>query len=143
MRRTPLIFLLILILATSIVVLEVYPQPSQKYMLDTLNLLVDKTLKAYNAENPIEFYRYFADKMEDVAKCNYFEAVYVDGYKKALGFIESRELLEDESSFDPDFPVLAYKCEFEKNPCVFMTVNFIKEDDTYRITQIRFDKIYY
>ncbi len=143
MRGLLIIFLAMSFLSIFSLQSNTYCQPSQEYMIDTLNLLVDKTLDAYNVENHVEFYRYFACRMDPITRSHHFKKVYIDTYKKQLGRILTWELLEKESYFDPDFPVLAYKCEFEKNPCVFMTINFEKENGSYMITQIRFDKILY
>jgi hypothetical protein len=143
MRRLCVLFLMMSALSIFISQPNACSEPSQTYVIDTLNLLVAKTLDAYNVENHVEFYRYFACKMEPITRSHHFKKVYIDIYKKELGRILEWELLEKESYFDPDFPVLAYQCKFEKNPCVFMTINFEKEDGSYMITQIRFDKIMY
>lgn len=143
MKRLVFSFLMMAFFSVLILQPNAYPQPSQQYMIDTLNLLVEKTLDAYNLENHVEFYRYFACKMEPVTRSHHFKKVYIDIYKKELGYVESWVLLENESYLNPDFPVLAYQCVFEKNPCVFLTVNFAKENGAYVITEMRFDKVKY
>ena len=141
MKKVWLLILIAFVLSMSGLSSNVSAQPSHDYMVDSLNVIVDNTMKGYNLENYVDFYRYFADKMESAVAKQYFKAVYVDVYKKNLGYLEAKKLLSEESSFDPGFPIMVYECQFEKYKDVIMIVNFIKEEGAYRITQLTIDKV--
>lgn len=117
-------------------------QPTSRYLSSSLQVLADKALEAYNNEDSVEFFEYYAESMKPVATSQYFKNMYVDSYKKDLGRLESKELLPAKSSLRTNFPVLAYEGDFENFDKVLITVNFKKEYDNYRITQIKFDKDY-
>ncbi|MBN3039607.1 MAG: hypothetical protein JW867_00595 [Candidatus Omnitrophica bacterium] len=118
-------------------------QPSEQYLIDTLDLLTEKTLEAYMLEDYISFYQYFAKKMEPVTEKQHFDNAFIKIYKEDLGNVISRKLLLEKSKLDRDFPVLVYKARFEKFEPVLITVNFANEYDRYRITRIRFDRVYH
>ena len=120
----------------------VHAQHFKSYLVESLDILVAKTLEAYNLENHLSFYEYFADKMEPITEAHHFTAVYMEGYKKVLGDCYARELIPEESVLDPDYPVLVYRATFQKYVPVRIIINFVKEFDNYRISQIRFDKIH-
>jgi len=80
--------------------------------------------------------------MAPITGREHFKAVFLDVYKANLGHAEPKRILRKESSLDTDFPVLIYEGEFEKYDRVLITVNFMNEDGNYRITQVRFDKIF-
>jgi hypothetical protein len=117
-------------------------QPSKDYLFNMLDILVDETLMAYNSDDYIKFYEYFAKKMEPVTAEQHFRAVYSNGYKKDLGDFISRKILLEKSSLDPDFPLLVYEAEFKNYKKVYVTVNFLKEYGNYRISRMEMDKIY-
>lgn len=116
-------------------------QPSEDYLLATLEILVDTTLQAYNSEDYFKFFEYFAKEMSPITTKQYFKAVYVEGYKAKLGLLHFRELILEESSLDFDFPMLVYRAEFEKEDNVLIIVNFAQEHGNYRIKRIRFDRV--
>jgi hypothetical protein len=116
-------------------------QPAKDYLTGSLDLLVNSALIAYNCEDCVKFYEYFAKQMEPITAEQYFKAVYIKGYKKNFGDFISKVLLPEESSFDPDFPMLVYMAQFSDCPKVKITVNFTKEYDNYRINRIEFDKV--
>ena len=117
-------------------------QPSKDYLIEIWNLLTNKALVAYNSENYTDFRSCFADSMSSAVTKSYFKEVFLGTYKKNLGFVESVKFLKNQSSLDPDFPILLYSAEFEKYKPVLITVNFMNENGRYRITQLRFDKQY-
>ena len=141
MKGVHLFFLIVIIFSIFIFSHSIRAQPSKKYMVKTLELLVDEALMGYNLEDYTKFYKYFAEAMKPIATEQYFRAVYIDTHKKSFGFCEVKRLLPEQSSLDPDFPVLVYEGIFEKCDQVLITVNFVKEYDNYRITRINFDRL--
>jgi hypothetical protein len=116
---------------------------NKQELLKILDPIVDKTLAAYNSNDDVKFYDYFAQEMHDVTTPKDFKAYYIDIYKKEIGDYISRILLEEKCSFDEFYPVAVYKGEFKKNKKVIITVNFVNEHGFYRITRVEFDKKYY
>ncbi|MBU1113028.1 MAG: hypothetical protein KKH93_04055, partial [Candidatus Omnitrophica bacterium] len=106
-----------------------------------LEILVDEALLAYNTEDYLKFFEYFAKEMNPITTEQYFRAVYINGYKSQLGDLVSKQLIKEESLIDPDFPMLVYQAVFTKNRDVVIIVNFTKEYDNYRIERIRFDRV--
>lgn len=115
-------------------------QPAKDYLANSLDLLVNSALTAYNCGDYVKFYEYFAKQLEPITAEKYFKAIYIDGYKRNFGDFISKSLLLQESTLDPDFPMLVYKAKFSDCPNAKITVNFTKEYDNYRINRIVFDK---
>ncbi len=143
MRKLSLSLLLTFILVIPAFSYYVPSPPSEEYLARSLDVVVDKTMEAYNFEDYIQFFEHFAKSMSSVTTKEYFRAVYLDTYKKELGELELKRLLRDESKLDLDFPVLVYMAKFEKYDMVVIRVNFEREHDQYKISYISFDKVYY
>lgn len=140
MRRVSLLVLVLICFASFNC--SAWAQPTNKYLLGTLEVLADKALEGYNSQDAVQFYEYFAKSMEPVTTDQYFENFFIKGYMKDFGLMESKMLSLGQSSLRPDFPSLVYKAKFQNYDNVLITVNFQKEYDNYRITQIKFDKDY-
>ena len=119
-----------------------WAQPTNKYLLGTLEVLADSALEGYNTQDSVQFYKYFAKSMEELTKDQYFKSLYVEVHMRDLGYLESKVLLLDQSSLDPNFPNLVYKAKFQKRDNIWVTVNFQKEYENYRITRIKYNKDY-
>jgi len=126
----------------SIVPAQLLAQPSEEYLIVSLDVLVQRTLHAYNREDYIMFYKYFAKKMDPVKAKRFFNAEYISLYKKELGSIISTRLILGKTNLDHDLPELVYEAKFEKFAPVLVTVNFVNQNDDYRITRVRFDRVY-
>lgn len=142
MRKIVLLSLALAICSVCIFCDDIDAQPSQDYLIKSLDVLVDAALMAYNFEDYIKFTEYFAKSMESSITEEYFSGIYLDFYKKTLGYVKFKKLSLEKSSVDPNRPALVYNAIFEKYDKVIITVNFMKEYDNYRITQIKFDKVY-
>lgn len=116
---------------------------NKQELLKVLDPIVEKTLAAYNSNDDVKFFDYFAQEMHDVTTPQHFKAYYIDIYKQEIGDYQSRKLLEKKCSFDEFYPVVVYKGVFKKNKKVFITVNFLNEHGFYRITRVDFDKKYF
>ena len=141
MRKLCLVILLVFAIGIPGFSHQISGTSAKEYLARSLDIMVDRTLEAYNSEDYIAFFEYFAKNMNSLTTKQYFKAVYVGSYKKNLGRIKLKKLLRNESFIDPDFPVLTYRAKFEKHDMVLIIVNFAKEHDSYKITQIRFDRL--
>ena len=141
MKNLQFVLLAALILGNSFFPQSVYSQPSKEYLRATLEILVDEALLAYNSEDYLKFFEYFAKEMDPITTEQYFRAVYLNGHKRQLGDFLSKEMIQEQSRLDPDLPMLVYEAVFTKNRNVIIIVNFTKEYDNYRIERIRFDKV--
>ena len=72
---------------------KTFSNPSQKYLFKVLDLLVERTLEAYNSENHVKFYEYFAESMDSVTSREHFEGLFIEGYKNNLGDVEPKRIL--------------------------------------------------
>ncbi len=142
MKKIFLVFMIGFVLNMLILDHNATSQPSQKYLLEVLELLADSALKGYNFQDYVKFYEYFAQQMDPVTAKQHFKTLYTAECWQNLGYLDSKKLLRHKSSLDSDFPLLVYEAKFEKHDRVLVRVNFIKEYDNYRITRIRFDKIH-
>ncbi len=132
----------IMISATPVFVSLSFSQPTQEYFVDSLEILANEALEGYNLEDYIKFYQYFSKDMSGLTSKEYFKAVFLDSYKKDLGDIIAKKLLAEKSFLDSNYPILVYNGTFEKANNVLVTINFEKEYDSYRISMIRFDRLY-
>jgi len=120
----------------------VLAQPSEEYLTETLDILVSGALQAYNSEDSFKFFEYFAKEMLPITTKRHFKAEFIKIHKKNLGDFHFRKLIREDSTLDPDYPILVYQGEFEKYDNVLIVVNFAREYDNYRIERIRFDKVF-
>ena len=140
--RKNFVFALVCVSFLVIVLRTLSAQPTEEYLISTLDVLTQRALHAYNREDYIMFYKYFAKKMDPAKAKRFFDAEYMSLYKKELGPVLATRLLRDKSDLDHDLPELVYESSFEKFYPVLITVNFINQNDDYRITRIRFDRVY-
>jgi len=133
---------LVVFLISTVSVCNLKAEVSKELLLEYLDFLVSETLDAYNADNYIKFYKYFAPTMDSITTVEYFNVIYRDRYKKTLGYFETKELVPARISLDYDFPVLFYLAKFSKREEVLIAVYFKREEDKYKITDLRFEKTY-
>jgi len=121
---------------------ELLTQTETKQLIATLENLSDEALDGYNLGDRIKFYEFFTKTIEDAITPQYFQAIFIGGYKKEFGDIYSKELAIEKSNLNLDYPMLVYKAVFEKNDDILVTINFVNEYGAYRIAHIKFDKRY-
>jgi hypothetical protein len=104
--------------------------------------MADKALAAYNAQDWQAFYTDFASSMAGIATELAFSTLYTNMYMKEYGAYQSRSLILDRCSIAPDSPValVVYSGVFANNPKVDISINFIKEGETWKVMQIQFNK---
>ena len=103
--------------------------------------LIDNALWAYNKEDCKTFYKDYAIMLANIATELAFKTMYIDMYKEKYGKFVSKTLIREKSVYVDSGPLLVYKAIFEKNSNIQISVNFTKERDGYKITQISFDEI--
>jgi hypothetical protein len=116
---------------------------NKQELLKILDPIVDKTLAAYNLNDDVKFYEYYAQEMHDVTTAKDFKAYFVDIHKRNLGDYITRVLVENKCSFDEFYPVVVYKGEFKKKKNINISVYFVNEHGFYRITRVEFDRNYF
>ena len=99
---------------------------------------VDKLLKAYNDNDWKAFFGDYAKSMSALATEPTYKMLYGD---KGFGKFVSKKLIDKETVSAGNLPLLVYEAEFEKEKKVKISVNFTKEDDQFKIMQVRFDKM--
>lgn len=139
--RTILLFLcFISFISSTAFSQDLLTQTKSKQLIATLENLANEALDGYNLGDYIKFYEFFTKTLKEIITQQYFQAVFIDGYKKEFGDIYSKELLLDKSNLDLDYPTLVYKAVFEKNNDILVTINFVNEYGAYRISHIKYDK---
>jgi hypothetical protein len=113
---------------------------SNKYLKNTLELIADRALEAYNSEDYIDFFKYYTNSLSQLKTKRYFDNLFISVYKDSFGDIISKELVESKSSFNPDYPRLVYKAKCVKHDNVLIQINFQEESGNYRINRITFDR---
>lgn len=118
----------------------IYPELENK-SFRVLEALVDRALDAYNKGSYMLFYENFARATQEAQSEQYFQAHYIDIYKRDLGNYSSKIFIPERSSLDTEYPYLVYEAHFKKfNGKVTITVNFKNEDGFFKITRVSFDK---
>ncbi|MCF7877317.1 MAG: hypothetical protein K9L95_02360 [Candidatus Omnitrophica bacterium] len=113
---------------------------NNKYLKNTLDLIADKTLEAYNSQDYIGFFKYYTNSLSQLKTKKYFDNLFVSVYKNSFGDIVSKELVDGKSSFNSDYPRLVYKAKCAKHNNVLIQINFQEESGNYRINRITFDR---
>ncbi len=138
-RKIPFLFGLICV---CFVIGNLFAQSFEQYLVKTLDIIVSRTISAYNREDYVIFSEYFSKKTEAFSRKRHFDAEFISIHKKNLGRALSKKILLSQSSLDHHFPKLVYQAEFKNYKNVLITVNFMNQNDNYRIIRIRFDRIY-
>ncbi len=106
--------------------------------MSALDAMIDKMMAAYNAGDATAFYADWASMMAAICTPQAFQTLYVDNYMKTFGAYASRTVNADESVVMADVPngLLVYTAKFANNENVKMSVNLMKENDTWKIQQL-------
>jgi|GEM_PF-1464248 len=104
--------------------------------------MVNKALTAYNAEDFKAFYADYAKMMSGVATEQAFKSLYIDNYKTTFGKYVSRSFVKEQSSVPENAPValIVYSGVFEKESKVKISMNFTKEENSWKLMQVQFAK---
>lgn len=110
--------------------------------LTPMDDMVDQAMTAYNAQDSQAFYRDFASSMSSIATPEAFSALYVNVYMAQFGAYESRTLIPEQTVIIESSPVAlaVYKAKFLQ-AVVQLSVNFIKENDAWKIMQVQMQRL--
>ncbi|MFO8052500.1 MAG: hypothetical protein R6U54_00875 [Candidatus Omnitrophota bacterium] len=139
MKKIVLTFIVCLLLFS--IGFNLQADTDSSYLKNVLGLIADKTLDAYNRQDYIAFFKYYSNTLSQFKNKKYFDNLFVAAYKDKFGEIVSKELIEEKSSLDSDYPRLVYKASCTKCNDVLITINFQNEFGTYRIKRVVFDRI--
>lgn len=108
--------------------------------LEKVDAMIDKALTAYNNKDWKTFYADWAETMSSIATEQSFNALYTGMYHNNFGQYKSRVPIPAETVLSGDSPVglIVYTGVFEKNEKVKISVNVIREKDSWKIMQIQF-----
>jgi hypothetical protein len=119
---------------------EIYAANDLEYSKNTLDLIAEKTLDAYNHQDYLAFFKYYSDSLKQLKTKKYFDNLFMEIYKNRFGNIVSKKLIDEKCNLDSDYPSLVYEAVCTKNNNVLITVNFQKDPGSYRITRVAFDR---
>lgn len=105
-----------------------------------LDKKLDNAMKGYNDGDHKKFFADFAKSVEAITTKQAFDGLYEGVYKKLYGKYKSAKFIPEGSVLEGDFLVLYYAGEFDKKKAK-ISVNFAKEDKTYKFMQIRIDEM--
>ena len=138
MRIFSIIFLVAAMFLVPLCLEAVPPDPA---LLKIAQPIIDQALEAYNAQDPVAFYKDWAESMKGVATPQVFAVMFTNMYFKHYGKYVSKEMLVAECVLMEASPVgiLAYKAEFEKNKSIKIAVNVTNENGVWKLMQIQFN----
>ncbi|MCF7873188.1 MAG: hypothetical protein K9L80_03210 [Candidatus Omnitrophica bacterium] len=120
---------------------KVHAANDLEYSKNTLDLIAEKTLDAYNCQDHLAFFKYYSDSLKQLKTKKYFDNLFIAIYKNRFGDIVSKKLIEEKCNLDSDYPSLVYEAVCTKYNNVLITVNFQKDPGSYCITQVAFDRM--
>lgn len=102
----------------------------------TLDAMVDKVIKAYNAGNWKAFYADYAKAMSGIATEQAFNSLYTNMYKKQFGDIKSRKLNTSRTTMPGENGLTVYDVTCSKKNAV-LSVNWMKENGQWKVQQVQ------
>ncbi len=106
-----------------------------------LGAVLEKALKAYNAGNQAALFADFASTATPAPGDRIFTELFEGYYKAEFGRIMALRLSPRESFPDPDFGMLVYDATCELWPFAKVSANFVRENGTPKIVQLRMEKV--
>lgn len=136
-QKVNILCLAVMVLCLSIPTLAFAADSTELKKLDTM---IDKALTAYNNKDWKAFYADWAESMSSIATEQSFNALYTGMYQNNFGHYKSRKPIPAETVLSCDSPVglIVSSGVFEKNEKVKISVNVIREKDSWKIMQIQF-----
>lgn len=103
-------------------------------------VIVDKTMKAYNEGDSKAFFADYAKAMASIASPAMFDALYKEMALKQFGKYVSKSFIAGQSVVEGETPLLVFEAKFEKNPKVKLAFNFMKEEGKPKVMQVTIEK---
>ncbi len=106
-----------------------------------LAAVLDKALSAYNAGDQAALFADFASTATPTPGDRIFTELFEGFYKMEFGKIVALRLNPKETNPDPDFGLLVYDAQCERQPQAKVSANFLRENGALKIVQVRFEKV--
>lgn len=115
------------------------PTPAAPSPVADLERVLDRALAAYNAGDKHAFLAEFASAAPGILAEGAYRRLFEGYYRSEFGKLESKRLNMKASAPDPNWGGLIYEAKFQKRPKALLTANFIRENGTVKLMQIRFE----
>ena len=119
----------------------VTPDPKILAAVRELAAVLDKALTAYNAGDQAALFADFASTATPPPSDRIFTELFEGFYKVEFGKIVALRLNPRETNPDPNFGMLVYDAQCERQPLAKVSANFIRENGAQKIVQVRFEKV--
>lgn len=119
----------------------VTPDPKPATAVRELAAILGKALSAYNAGDQAALFADFATTATPAPSDRIFTELFEGFYKAEFGRIVALRLNPVESNPDPDSGMLVYDARCERQPLAKVSANFLRENGTLKIVQVRFEKV--
>ena len=117
------------------------PDPKVVAAVRELAAVLDRALSAYNAGDQAGLFADFASTATPAPGDLIFTGLFEGFYKTEFGKIVALRLNTRETNPDPDFGMLVYDAQCERQPLAKVSANFLRENGTLKIVQVRFEKV--
>ena len=117
------------------------PDPKVLAAVRELAAMLGKALSAYNAGDQAALFSDFASTATPPPSDRIFTELFEGFYKAEFGKIVALRLNPKETNPDPDFGMLVYDAQCERQPLAKVSANFIRENGALKIVQLRFEKV--
>ena len=117
------------------------PDPKVLAAVRGLAAVLDKALSAYNAGDQAALFADFASTATPAPSDRIFTELFEGFYKVEFGRIVALRLNPKETNPDPDFGLLVYDAQCERQPLAKVSANFLRENGALKIVQVRFEKV--
>ena len=135
MRNSLLSVLALLLLVVPSHAEEVAPGLS-KEAFAKVDVMVDKAMVAYNANNWKAFFADYAKMMSGMATPTAFDSLYKNNYKKKWGNYKSKKLNPAKTSVTAMNGVVVYDAVFDKGACQ-LDINIFEENGAWKLQQVQ------
>ena len=117
------------------------PDPKVLAAVRELAAVLDKALSAYNAGDQAALFADFATAATPPPSDRIFTELFEGFYKVEFGKIVALRLNTRETNPDPDFGMLVYDAQCERQPLARVSANFLRENGALKIVQVLFEKV--
>ncbi len=117
------------------------PDPKVIAAVQEQAAVLDKALSAYNAGDQAALFADFASTATPAPSDRIFTELFEGFYKVEFGKIVALRLNPKETNPDPDFGLLVYDAQCERQPLAKVSANFLRENGALKIVQVRFEKV--
>ena len=117
------------------------PDPKVIAAVQEQAAVLGKALSAYNAGDQAALFADFASTATPPPGDRIFTELFEGFYKVEFGKVTALRLNPKETNPDPDFGLLVYDAQCERQPLAKVSANFLRENGALKIVQVRFEKV--